>query len=192
MNMVQSVRELFGLVARDNGRETAVEIRPVLPAEWRPSGGDLVPLPGQRIERVINRVVRIDGNVTVFEQEVIYLDAPEPAPKPATFAERTPPGPAPKPDSEEMIILNRVWLYSYQAGAGTYFQYHDGSPVSGAGVDEIYRAAHEGRLIINNTIPQVPLRPHELELWRLASDGRRRRFGDSGVRFNDGRIVLQE
>lgn len=73
MNLVQKVIPLLSIIGFDTGEETAVETRP-LPM-WQPE-------PGREIERVIERVVNRDGNVTVFERETIYASAPAPTPEP--------------------------------------------------------------------------------------------------------------
>lgn len=70
-------------LARLTGRQTEeVETRQRserhLPQEWRPAGGDMIPHPGPQVERVIQRV-KVDRNVTVYEQEVVYLSGPKSA-----------------------------------------------------------------------------------------------------------------
>lgn len=55
----------------DNVAQTAVTVTHPL-SMWQPAG--------QPIERVIERVIRQDGNVTVFEREVVYLPSPPPEP----------------------------------------------------------------------------------------------------------------
>lgn len=77
MSLVQSTRHLLTIFGLDTGEETAVITRPALPM-WQPAPGDT-----NAIERVINRV-RVDGNVTIYEQEVIYIQqqsAAEPQPE---------------------------------------------------------------------------------------------------------------
>jgi hypothetical protein len=77
MNII-SITPLLNLIGIDTGQETAVgapsATRPTLPM-WRPQSGDTA-----GIERVINRV-RVDGNVTVYEQEVIFINEPAPEPE---------------------------------------------------------------------------------------------------------------
>ena len=68
MNLVKSVLPLFTLFGIDTGQETVVETVPSRPPEWLPTG--------QQIERVVNRI-KVDGNVQIYEQEVVYVTKPE-------------------------------------------------------------------------------------------------------------------
>lgn len=98
MNLIKSIQPLLTIIGIDTGQETAVTVtRPTLPA-WQPHG--------QQIERVIRRV-RQDGNVTIFEEEVVYLQrapvaaqndvifitAPDPAARPVAVREPSSGGP---------------------------------------------------------------------------------------------------
>lgn len=74
MNLVKSITPLLTIFGLDNGQETAVVTRPALPM-WQPAPGDVA-----GIERVINRV-RVDGNVTIYEQEIVYIQN-QPTPEP--------------------------------------------------------------------------------------------------------------
>jgi hypothetical protein len=88
MNIVKSVLPLLSIFSLATGQETAVETRPALP-DWLPAGGDLVPVPGQQIDRIIRRVKQ-DRNVTIYEEEVIFIKepAPEPVQEPAPQPEQ--------------------------------------------------------------------------------------------------------
>ena len=107
MNVVESVRELFSLAACDPGASPVVTI----PDEWRPAGGDLIPHPGQKVERVIQRVKR-DGNVTIYEQEVIFIREPQarPEPEPERPTFRTVRVPAGTPIPAESYRVYDAWL----------------------------------------------------------------------------------
>ena len=168
MKTITAAQELFSLVA----------IEP-------PTGGDLVPAPGQQVQRIVNRAIQRPDGTIMYEQEIIYLPEPTQAEAPTAV----PAAPPPTGDNGwgDVLVLERHWGY----GPHPRFAYKGtGEPVDTTDIKEVWRAAHEGRLLIVNCT-NLPPEPWETELLNLARRTWRQRRGLSNeTRLNNGRIVL--
>ncbi|MCP4419735.1 MAG: hypothetical protein GY805_24250 [Chloroflexi bacterium] len=186
MSIIQKVQDLLTVVPIRQEQGTAVEPLPTTFSEWISANDDLIPAPDTAVSRVTRRIIK-DGNITILEEITDYEPVTQlPSNQQVEERQLEPPTPQ-KIKTKDYIVINRVWRYSYEAGSGSYFQYGDGTPLPGGHLNEIYEAAADGRLIFINTIPNVPLYPHEIDLVTRINAGKRLRPAKTA----NGRLVLQ-
>jgi len=100
--------------------------------------------------------------------------------------------PEPEPDNwDDVIIIHRKW--DPRGTATSPLVRHGDEEAPPDSMRAVWQAAHEGRLLIVDHIPQVRAVGADGQLLSLARRTWRERHGiKTNVRLNNGRIVLQD
>lgn len=100
--------------------------------------------------------------------------------------------PSPEPDDwDNVIIIERRW--DSRGTATSPLMRHGDEEATSDSMRAVWQAAHEGRLLIVDHIPQVRAVGADGQLFILARRTWRERHGiKTNVRLNNGRIVLQD